>query len=1349
MLKHSLRASTLRLLHTRDYTPLLFASAKAGASARRSAGSYLSASPNHGFATFSNGNDDYEIDLITLRRKSAPENPHVPPFLTVLDENAPLNGKYDPHVVERVLRERNANSDVKGGSPATMVFVARFLRELELLDAFIRLSYSNTIPDISRLTSVEVSNVLYIFRGLYRKGHLELAAGANLKTLDEMVDHFLTLLSDAPPTSRSLTSSVHSLLKSTPKDSLKVELLSNGIGNFLPELSVLTKEYDFNTLKSVQPIVDKISVLVTEFSRFLEVNGAAHNYDADFFRVLIYVSRYKHLKRILLTLSEKNVPPKALLAIVKNPKSADVQEVVRYESAEVEKLNDLVNNSSRNILNAVFANVGLREADYTFAAVSAETEKNVYNAEGKRLLESFIETYLPLVCGGVLSIDAFKDPKFEQAVVTHNLNPITTYLVLENFFENYEFSLSTLLGITSNFHIIRAVAPQFALFASCSLELLTEAIDKLAESSSPLVLEDAAKVHEALVTFSRYAVSGFSVFDKLLQEPQWITALERHTLLTGTSYPAAALNVFDLKGEIARLKKAVPQCVSADVMQIQGKCLSDFKAELTAFKKQDLRNFKYGDISFRNLLKYVNTAIAHATSRNESSAGSAVTLKNAGSYGQLNELLAANLEPNNGRTVFLDELTDASAAPVSPQTTQKGYQQIPEELKIHSFVNELEILKNDELKKPFKQCTPDEIVRLVDRRCTEFSKGLENLNPSSRMSKGNWAVFMKMGGRLKRLFSINSGNTEILDAVINSQSALEKLEAKLAQKKAQQQEVKPVESSLYGPGPYVQIPEKLGLHDFVDQLSLFREELQKPYKDASAEEIINLMEKRTKEVYNNKDSNLALKINTDNLVSFIKLHAKLKKLLAWNGGNTAILDTLIYSQKVFDNFEANVIKKSKSAAKPTTVEEQTPYRQIPDDVLLEEYAEELEQLKAALGSNFADNTAYQVHKQLDSMINVEEDPARKLTLGKLQRNIKMLLKHNGNLTFALDTVLISSKVFENLKSKITSTEATKNKFVMSDFLEKADPKKPKQPFKYNDANEILALLNDNTTSADVGLEDLKVEASIQDALSSAMSQEESNLKKENPEEYAAINSLTAQKIREAYNKKPHFDKSSSSLDKKSLEDFLKTAKQAKEYKEENQFRAEKAYEWSKSKCKSNRTLESKNFFNPMQNTRAVPSEYLILTSNGDVIYSQENPLGGKHVPEDMVTVLEKISPDVLSKVSKRINKLQKKNWKVIGGGDKDRLVVASRPLTTKRYKLWRVLRTLFTTTGMVFVVMLGLHVWLDDVEKGNAPELAFPPSENIGVMESSDVEEFEKKHNQTKEEPAGKTTLWQRLFWSR
>lgn len=1346
MLKRWLRSSSSKIARARMSRCWTGAAYKPGRVRPHYA--YRYASPNHGYATFSSGTEEYEIDLITLRRKSAPKNPQVPPFPTVLDKNAPINGKYDSQVVDKVLAKREGRSESATGTPATKAFVAQYRKELGVLESFIRLSYANTIPNIATLTSVEISNVLYIFRGLYRKGRLELAADADPKALDNMVDELLTLLSESPPTSRELTTSVYSLLKNSHTDFVKSALWSSGIGNFLPELTVLTKEYDFSTLVSVQPIVDKIRILVTEFSRFLDVNGAAHNYDADFFRVLIYVLRYKHLKLILLELSEKNISPKALLALVKNPRSADIQEAIRAESSELEKLGDLINNSSRNVLNVVFANVGFRDAGSTFAAISAESEKDIYTSEEKHLLESFIETYLPLVCGGVLAIDGFKDPRFEKAIFSQTKAPVSTYLILQNFFENYSFSLATVLGITSNFHVIRAVAPQISLFATTSLEDLTEAIDKLAEKSSPLILEDAAKVHEALVPFALYSNQGFLIFDKLLKEPQCITAWHRNVLLTGTAFSEEPLNVIDLKDEIARLEKIVPKVISADIMQILGKCLNDFKNELAEFRKMDLRNFKYADFSFLTLLKYINTAIAHATTRNESSVGSAVTLKNAGLYGQLNELLAANLEPNNANTGFLDDL--ANAATPAPK---KGYQQIPEELKIHSFVKELEILRNDELKKSFKASTPEEIVGLVDRRCTEFSQNLENLNPSSRMSKANWAVFMKMGGRLKRLFAINSGNTEILDAVINSQSALDKLEAKLAQKQAQQaaqqaaQEKVAAEKNIYAPGPYVQIPEKLGLHDFVEQLSLFRDELQKPYKDATATEVLDLMEKRTKETYNGNGSS-SLKINTDNLVSFIKLHAKLKKLLAWNGGNTAILDTLIYSQKVFDSFEAKVTSKAKSAATSTPVEER-PYKQIPDDVLLEEYAEELEQLKANLGSNFGDNTAYQVHRELDKMINSEENMEKRLTLGKLQRNIKMLLKHNGNLTFALDTVLISKKVFDNMKNKIAAVEATGNKFIMSDFLEKSAPSKPKKPIQYNDANEVLALLNTNTSTAKVSADDPKVEASIRDALASAMSQEESNLQKENPEEYAAINSMTAQKIRDAYGKKPT---STKPFDKASLETFLKSSKEAKDTNEENKFRAQNAYEWSKSKCQSDRTLETKNFFNPMPNAKGVATEFLLLTPNGDAIYSRENPLGAKHVPEEMVTVLERISPDVLSSVSRRINKLQKKNWTVIGGGVKDGLVVLSRPARVKGAKAWKLIRTLFTTAGMVFVAMLGLHVWLDDVESGTAPQLAFPPSENIAVMEQSDVDEYEEQHavqHAVQQEPAGKATLWKRLLWSR
>lgn len=1347
MLKHPLRAR-IRVLRSRH-----FRSSPPWASTilwRRKVLPYFCypTSPNHGYATFSSDTDEYEIDLITLRRKSQSDNSDVAPFSTVLDPNGPINGKYDPEVVDKVLRDstgsegNNVDANV---TPATKEFVDRYHRELNLLDEFIRLSYANTIPDISRLTPVEVSNVLYIFRGLYKKGNLELTDGADLRALDDMVDSFLTLLSEAAPTSRSLSTSVQMLLDQKAKKPFDVDVLSSGIGNFLPELRVLTREYDFNTLGLVMPIVEKISVLVTEFSRFLSVNGAAHNYDADFFKVLIYVLRYKHLKQALLDHSD--ISPKALLAIAENPSSAEIQDKIKAATGEPQKLIDLISNSSKTILNVIFSNLGFKDADATFAAVSAETEKDIYSEKERHLLESFIETYLPLVCGGVLAIDAFKDSSFSNALVRFDNKTITPYVVLPIFFDNFEFSLASLLGITSRFHVIRAIAPSFNdELAERSLDDLTEAIDKLAEKSSPLILHDAAMVHEALNHFQRHSTRGFSIFDKLLRNQHWVTAWERHNMIAGKS-SEDTFEIVDLTNEAEALKEAEPKTVSAEVMQIDGKSLSDFKEELFEFRKHDLRNFNFADISFVNLLRYMNTAIANATSRNESSNGSAITLKNSGSFGQLKELLAANLEPNYSKTKFLDDLVANEYAP------KMAYQQIPEELKIHSFVKELEILRNDELKKSFKDSSPKEIVALVDRRCTEFSQGLENLNPTSRMCKANWAVFMKMGGRLKRLFSINGGNTEILDAVINSQSALDKLEAKLAKKKAEvtaQSDVQASENvskSLYAPGPYVQIPEKLGLHDFVEQLAIFRDELQKPYKDASPTEVLDLMEKRTKEIYNDGNSNPTLRMNKDNMVSFIKLHAKLKKLLAWNGGNTAILDTLIYSQKVFDNFEAKISSKSKESQ--ATEQEQTPYRQIPDDVLLEEFANELEELKVALGSNFGDKTAYQIYKELDRMINNEEDFDKKLILQKLQRNIRMLLKHNGNLTFALDTVLISRKVFDKMDGKLSSKEASNNKFIMSDFLEKNPSRQKKKQLKYNDASEVLALLNNNSTHADVELEKIRAEASIQDALASAMSQEEAYLKEENPEEYAAINSLTAQKIRDSYNK--NADTKAASVDKDSLEEFLKSAKKDKESSEAEKFRAEQAYEWSKSMCKSNRTLEGKNFFNPMKSGKGLTHEFLVLTSNGETIYSKENPLGPDHVNEDMVTVLERVSPEVLSKVSKQINKLQRKNWSVIGGGDKDRLVVVSRPVAARGFKVWRILRTLFTTTGMVFVVMLGLHVWLDDVEEGNAPELAYPPSENLAVMEQADVDEFEEQHEIKESHEPGVTakSLWQRLFWSR
>lgn len=1234
------------------------------------------------------------------------------PFRTTLDPSSSLNGLYDPSLVELALVSVSLRRDRKSGPrsdnnkhPTPMAeFVDRYNSELAVLTDFIRTSYS--IRRISQMTAVETSNVLYIFRDLYSKGKVLAVNPNNMASFDDMVASFWSLLEHSQERA-SVPRIVDSLLDSSKL--AYVDLYSLGIGNFLSELRVLATEFDFNSLPSLDPVVAKISALVSEFSKFLQEHDDSHHYDLEFFRVVIYVLRYKKLQDILVAVGQKNISPRDLLVLTTDPDAESIQKVLGDKCGEPLKLENLFFVQHRNFFNVIYTAVGFALFDTIFAALYLEAQKPVYSDEEKAQFDSFFETFLPLVCGGLVPIDSLQNAKYSCLSVRYDGRVLAPFKVSDNICENYSFSLAMLFDLPSRYYLIAAASPYLKKpFEGSSIEEITKAISSATKKSS-LLQEEGEKLVAALKEMLPYSIDSFRILDRLLIQPNLLHAANKND--THLAYVTkVAPEVVDLTSTVTA-ETEEPE-LSLSSIRINNLELTDFKKELADFKSKDLSNIPYVSIGDKNIIKLLTARISDVLSRNSSSTDSAVNPDNVASYATVLELLGATFDINGGETVMLDNISKDVAAVSRHIASEpsKEYAQIPEYLGIHDFWAELEILKTDELKRSFKEVAPERILSLMNERLIELNNGLSNSNPTSRMDRSNLARFMKLEGRLSQLFKVNNGNTEVLDAVLKSQSEIQKLDEKLEVQR-RQREAKKAESGaqgLYAPGPYLQIPDKMQLHEFVKELEIFRhDDLRSSFKNFSAERILGLMQKRIKEIYSDLPcTNQALRMSKDNLVAFIRLHAKLEKLLAWNGGNTEILDTLIHSQSVFNHFEEQLAKKkqnNETSETPATHEasETTAYRQMMDDMRFEEFAEELIALKQKLGKNFKSTSTDEVLSALQELTEAEGNADIKLIYGKLARNLLVLFKHNNNETFVLDNVLLNVEAFKTFEKSLADASAAENKFDMSEFL---DNDKVSTPIDYHSEDYVLSLLNANNTPANL---DLDTEATIKEALSSALSKAENKLLEEDPEEYAAINNLTAQKIRESYAQTKKADEGAvRKIDKESLEKFLKSTKDESDRLAKLKRREKQAYEWSSCMANHQRSLETGNYFNSLLSrgkSKDFPmfpisenKEYMVLTTTGQTFVSKENPLGSDHVPEDILAILDRFDEVELEKFSKNVKKLQRKHWKLIGGGGNDRMLVLSRTTVSRKKRFLSRIKTMLASTGFVFFTFIALNIWLDD-----------------------------------------------------
>lgn len=650
------------------------------------------------------------------------------------------------------------------------------------------------------------------------------------------------------------------------------------------------------------------------------------------------------------------------------------------------------------------------------------------------------------------------------------------------------------------------------------------------------------------------------------------------------------------------------------------------------------------------------------------------------------------------------------------------YEQIPEHLKIHMFTPELRVIREDELKKPFGSFSSNFILELLKTRSNEVRMGNANSNPDSRIDNSNIVRFMKVASRLKQLFELNGGNTEILDAVLRSQSTLDALEAKLAAKKAaaksprsppakpESLEVLPTISAVKY---YAQIPDASELFSFIPEVKELRSKLGEDFANVSSSRVLEVLESYS---------------STARLAEF-KYH--LEKLLDKNGGATIALDLLIQSQAAFDRFE-NRVKlslvpplQSASASKilETSISGSSPsraYKQVPDDCSLHEYQEELLALRAELGTDFVKCTSWDVLKAASRLSKA--DNTEGLEFGKLYRNLALLFKYNNEETFVLDNVLLNVAAAQKVEQRISSR-----------------PNQESLKGVYRKIDHVFALLekhNKATLPANSLAPDLDTSSQI-----GSLSREEQIVFDESEEELSSIKNLTAESIRESYAKAPP---QVPLGDKELVEQYLRQVKQRSDEAEERLWRQKEAFEWSEHALVSHRSLEAKNFFNTASNTKRRFSfpmflgsdpdlEYLVLTANGQQYLTAENPLGVTYVPRDMFAILKTLPESDLSKFAGNVEKLRKRNWRLIGGGKNEGMLVLSRSKTTPKLIVRKLIKGALLGSGFCFLLLLAVDFFLTDT---GLPE---PLPEDL--QSTSDIEK-----STSAEEVKGKS--WARWLWS-
>lgn len=1188
---------------------------------------------------------------------------------------------YDTATVQYAIT--SAAHEFKGPIPE---FALQYAPQLSLLVKFAIQSYEGKVTVMSQLTPTESTNLLYIFRDLYRKGKVAGVAPGQIAVYDAMVEKYLDLLKTRKSGAVSVAAPFVDALYS-PSYS---RLCGSALGNFLPELAKMSSDRRFQTLTTLAPVVKKMAKLVRKFSHYLRELEHSGCYNVDFYRAAISVGRYTALHAHLEVLCENGVTPAELLSFVENPLTPRVHEILHSELAG--PLDNLVFQKYRNVLSMIFIHEGLGSFEEVFSFVRTQLDDDRYSAREKAHLSSFMETFLPLVYDGVISHDMLGQIKYNCLPVRYKGEEISAVKTDGNIFENYELALLELFDVNPKLYLLGLVADTH------SYEDVIEQLSRLVPHTSDLLQREIIEFQELL-----QAMSSFS--------------------LTDPKFP----------NRTSAVQSANPRALN---IVIDGHKVEDFAQQLNQFRELALGSLKYAFLGLETSARLIQRQADDFSDTQ---------------YAPLAELLWSTRDIADNDASFLDVIADTWEAPQAPAVPPETvYLEIPEHLKLHTLHDELLHLRHAVLAAPFTSFTASEIQTALLRYLEDLDAS-PGVGSEGGVSKGK---LRKLYARLKDLFAHNGGNTEVLDAVLGSQSVFEKFEAR----RATANEKRQFESqNLYAPGEYIQIPENLGLYDYVKELEIFKnDELRSSFRNFTAERVLGLLHKRIDEIYKGlPNSNLASRFTSENLVRFIKLEGKLKKLLAWNGGVTDILDTIIHSQNVFSHFEAKKEVGKQSAETPKE------YRQIPSNMVLEEFASELSDVRSDLGKLFADSSTEEVLSSTLKLADAAKSTDEAIIFRKLHQNLKVLFKHNNNHAFVLDQVLQSSSVFASLEKKLAeagtkesrpsfeaqsikvepaSDDVIGNKFNMSDFLRSDENASSSNEGKYDDNSAEETILKQD-------------EAIIADAVELALSAEEKKIFDEDRTELDAIRNLTAQKIRDTY-KRSTPPKEPVEGAKENLLNFLKKSSDESKIVAEREWREQKAYEWSKSMCNSQRSLDRKNFFDPSAGvsvSKRIPmfpsaanrsQEFLVLTLAGQSFVSSENPLGNKHVPEDMFTVLQRFSDAELKQLSRSIRDLQKRNWKLIGGGKgSNKMVVLSRPVGGRARNFAGKVKSLLAITGFAFVALVGVDSWFEDSKVAAAPlqeSAPLPVDQNIEEVSPGEI---------TTPEALPLAPLWKRMLW--
>ena len=669
--------------------------------------------------------------------------------------------------IEKVMANRIPGLDKIESPQAYFLFVRADLNSLQYLDAFVR--HSCKAPGIALLTAVELTNTLFLLKNLSKRDRVPKVGLSTLlrEELKIMSESFLILLLNNRSAQVSVPAIVGGLVNSSGSIAVFQKVFEAGLGNFLPEISMLPKQFNLSEMDSLEPIVNAISWLDQESLH----SSLQQTYDEMILKTLITVMRFRHFLSALRDLN--GIKPANLESIVNDPAASQIQSTLQETSGRLSHCDQLIFDKHRNLFNLFYCSTGLGCFESMLSVVLRSIYSDRYSDSEKATLTAFLQEFVPLIYNGTLTSNSLATVRYSSVIARFKDRVLVPHIVGDNIIDNYEFSLLVLVDMAHYAYIIRSSPSILSKsFAESSLPEIEESILEYAKEKGSLVKQDCESLITALKFFSSYALRSFTFLDKILKDSRLVEVMEKHQQKHQRPY------------EIDWKPRHISQELSREVNMPGCRVnLKEYSGMLLEFQDSDLK-INFSLLSPRNVLRLLKE-------KNKFHSG-----------GKVDDLIQV-LQPD-GETGFdtakLDELTKYERFRTANRNKQQQpvqeYVQVPEFLKIHDFAEELAFLRDKVIKKDFQGISSNKII-------DHLKSYLDYLDVANARA----VRLTKLANRLTQLFAINGNDTEVLDAVIRSHQVFHAFEAKL-----QKDQTKLLDSN-----SYIELPENCPMDTFAQK----------------------------------------------------------------------------------------------------------------------------------------------------------------------------------------------------------------------------------------------------------------------------------------------------------------------------------------------------------------------------------------------------------------------------------------------------------------------------------------------------------------------------------------------------